>query len=116
MTPSRRDFLAASAATTLGASFASAADKKKKLVMIAGTPSHGPGDHEFNAGVRLLDKCLKGFPGLETVVFLNGYPKDDSALDTADAIFCFADGGGGHPLVREKRLERIGQLMAKGVA
>jgi hypothetical protein len=83
--------------------------------MIAGTPSHGPGDHEFNAGVRLLDKCLKGFPGLETQVFLNGYPKDDSALDTADAILCFADGGGRHPLILEKRLERIGKLMAKGV-
>ena len=53
--------------------------------------------------------------GLETVVFKNGYPKDDSALDTADGILCFADGGGGHPLIREKRLERIGKLMAKGV-
>ncbi len=114
MTLSRRDVLAASAALALGTP-ARAEDKKKKLVMIAGTPSHGPGDHEFNAGVRLLDKCLKGFPGLETVLFLNGYPKDDSALDTADAILCYADGGGNHPLVREKRLERVGKLMAKGV-
>ncbi|MFM8274250.1 MAG: ThuA domain-containing protein [Gemmata sp.] len=115
MSLSRRAFLAASAAlaTTTGA--LTAGDKKKKLVLIAGAPSHGPGDHEFNAGVRLLDKCLKGFPGLETQVWLNGYPKDDSALDTADAILCFADGGGGHPLVRDKRLERVGKLMAKGV-
>src|SRR5215216_129644 len=97
----------------LATTAAHAADAK--VVLIAGTPSHGPGDHEFNAGTRLLEKCLKGFPGLETVVFLSGYPKDDSVLDTADAIVCFADGGGGHPLIREKRLERIGKLMAKGV-
>jgi len=114
MNLSRREALAAAALAVTTAT-TRADDKKKKLVMIAGTPSHGPGDHEFNAGVRLLDSCLKGFPGLETVVFLNGYPKDDSALDTADAILCYADGGTGHPLVREKRLERIGKLMAKGV-
>ncbi len=119
MTLSRRDILAAGAAVAVTGTLhhaTPAADKKKKLVMIAGTPSHGPGDHEFNAGVRLLDKCLQGFPGLETVVLLNGYPKDDSVLDTADAILCYADGGGNHPLVREKRLERIGKLMAKGTS
>ncbi len=120
MTLSRRDVLAASAALAasgrLTPPLAQGADKKRKLVMIAGSPSHGPGDHEFNAGVRLFEKCLAGFDGLETVVFLSGYPKDDSALDTADAIVCYADGGGNHPLVREKHLERIGKLMAKGVS
>jgi type 1 glutamine amidotransferase len=89
--------------------------KPRKLVMMAGTPSHGPGDHEFNAGVLLLDKCLKGVKGIETVVFRNGYPKDDSSLDTADGILCYADGGEGHPLIRDKRLERIGRLVDKGV-
>jgi hypothetical protein len=120
MTLSRRDVLAAGAAVAdtggLRTPLSEAADKKKKLVMIAGSPSHGPGDHEFNAGIRLLEKCLTGFPGLETTVFLNGYPKDDSAFDTADAIVCYADGGGNHPLVRDKHLERIGKLMTKGVS
>jgi hypothetical protein len=113
MNLSRRAFLASAAVLP---AFAQADDAKpKKLVLIAGTPSHGPGDHEFNAGVLLLDKCLKQVKGLETVVFKNGYPKDDSALDTADGILCYADGGQNHPLVREKRLERIGKLMDKGV-
>jgi trehalose utilization protein len=112
---SRRDVLSAAAASALLPAGLRADGKPKKLVLIAGTPSHGPGDHEFNAGVRLLDGCLKGYPGLETVVFLNGYPKDDSALDTADGIVCYADGSAGHPLVRDKRLERVGKLMAKGV-
>src|SRR5215468_10404177 len=117
---SRREFLGAAAITVSGITPGShpglASDvKPRKLVMIAGTPSHPPGLHEFNAGVRLLDKCLNGVKGLETVVFLNGYPKDDSALDTADAILCYADGGQNHPLIREKRPERIGKLMADGV-
>lgn len=116
MTLSRRMFLGSAALVAAGASTLRAENEKpKNLVLIAGTPSHGPGDHEFNAGVLLLDKCLKGIKGLETIVFKSGYPKDDSALDTADGILCFADGGGNHPLVREKRLERIGKLMAKGV-
>ena len=38
-------------------STAFAADKK--IVLIAGRPSHGPGDHEFRAGSLLLQKCLK---------------------------------------------------------
>lgn len=114
---SRREFLGTAATVAVGSHPPTLADsaKPKKLVLIAGTPSHGPGDHEFNAGVLLLDKCLKGVKGIETVVFRNGYPKDDSALDTADGILCYADGGAGHPLIRERRLERIGKLMARGV-
>jgi trehalose utilization protein len=116
---SRREFIGAAGVIATAAvcplvAFGEEA-KPKKLVMIAGSPSHGPGYHEFNAGVRLLDKCLKGVKGIETVVFLGGYPKDDSALDSADGILCYADGGQNHPLVRENRLERIGKLMAKGV-
>jgi hypothetical protein len=116
MSLSRREFLAAS--TALGfSSQLTAADyaKPKRLVMIAGTVSHGPGDHEFNAGVRLLAKCLENTKDLKVEVLLNGYPKDDSTLDSADGILCYADGGGGHPLIRENRLERIGKLMKKGV-
>ncbi len=42
---------------------------KKKIVFIAGTPSHGYGDHEHRAGCLLLAKCLReGLPNVETVV------------------------------------------------
>ena len=114
MSLSRREFLAASAAVTALPVLAADA-KPRKLVIIAGTPSHGPGDHEFNAGVQLLNQCLAGVKGLETVVALNGYPKDDSILDSADAIFLYSDGGGGHPFIRDQRLKKLGGLMAKGV-
>lgn len=118
MALSRREFLAASAAVVSTAGLRpplAAADSPRKLVMIAGTPSHGPGDHEFNAGVQLLAKCLHGVKGLETKVVLNGYPKDESVFDGAAAILCYADGGAGHPFLRDKHLAAVGELVKKGV-
>lgn len=91
------------------------ASAPRRLVLIAGTPSHGPGDHEFNAGVQLLAECLKGESNLNVIFQLNGYPKDESVLDGADAIVLFADGGGGHPFIQEQRIERINELAARGV-
>ena len=46
----------------LAAAPARAADTAK-IVLVAGRPSHGPGDHEFNAGCKLLAKCLARDPG-----------------------------------------------------
>ena len=113
---SRRRFLAASAALATAPVFTFAADAKpKKLVLIGGAQSHGPGDHEFNAGVKLLAKCLESVKGLSVEVVTSGYPKDDSILDGAAGILCYADGGAGHPLLKGKNLERIGKLMAGGV-
>ena len=92
---------------------ANAADKK--VVLVAGTPSHGPGDHEFNAGCLLLKKCLDKVSGIQAVVYTNGWPKDPNAFYGADAIFLFMDGGGGHPVVKEDHLQKIGALMKQGV-
>lgn len=45
-------------AVLLGAASLGAADKKNVL-LIAGRPSHGPGEHEHNAGIQLLAAGLK---------------------------------------------------------
>lgn len=87
----------------------------KRIVMVAGKPSHGPGDHEHNAGVLLLQKCLKNAPGVKAVSYLNGWPKDPAAFDNADSIMLFMDGDAGHPLIQGNRLKKFGQLMKKGV-
>lgn len=92
---------------------APAADKK--IVLVAGSRSHGHGDHEFRAGCLLLQGCLDKVPGVTTVVVSNGWPKDVSVFDGADAIFVYADGGGGHPFIAPDRLKLIGGLMKKGV-
>src|SRR5436305_8373512 len=71
--------------------------RKKKVALIAGTPSHGFGAHEHNAGCLLLAKGLaEGMPQIETTVYQNGWPKDEHALDGADAIVMYCDGGDGH--------------------
>lgn len=88
---------------------------ERHLVLVAGTQSHGPGDHEFNAGVQLLAKCLKDVPGLKTTVQLNGWPKDESVLEKADAVLFYMDGGGNHPVVQKDRLAFMDKLMSKGV-
>jgi type 1 glutamine amidotransferase len=87
----------------------------KKLVMVAGTQSHGPGDHEFNAGTWLLTQCLEKVPGVLAVPYYSGWPKDPSAFDNADAIMFYADGGGGHPAIQGDRLAQIHKLAGNGV-
>ena len=87
----------------------------KKLCMVAGAPSHGPGEHEFNAGVLLLAECLKGIPDLEVAVQLNGWPADPAFFEGADAIFLYMDGGGGHPAIQPENLELLRSLMQRGV-
>jgi type 1 glutamine amidotransferase len=92
---------------------ADAADKK--ILLIAGRPSHGPGDHEFNAGCNLLKKCLDGVPGIRAEVHNMGWPKDDKAFEGVDAVLIYADGGGGHPAIRPERMALISALAKKGV-
>jgi type 1 glutamine amidotransferase len=86
----------------------------KKIVFVAGPPSHGPGEHEYRADSLLLQKCLHDVPGLQTVVYSNGWPAEASAFDGADAIVLSMDGGGGHPALQDDRLEQLGRLMDKG--
>jgi len=88
------------------------APQKKKLVMIAGRKSHGYGQHSFKAGCMLLKKALdENVPGLETTVVLDGWPKDESILDSADGILIYSDGGAGHPY--NAHLEKIDALAKK---
>ncbi len=91
--------------------------EKKKLVIIAGKPSHPPRMHEFNAGVQLLSKCLEGQSGLETKFVLNGWPQDESIFDNASAVVFYMDGGAGHEVVKEdgRRLKMVEQWTQKGV-
>lgn len=101
----------------LGALFAAdglAADKK--IVFVAGRPSHGPGEHEHRAGCLLLKSCFDKVPGVTSVVYTNGWPDDPAtAFDGAAAVVVYADGGGGHPFLQGDRLKTIGALMDQGV-
>jgi type 1 glutamine amidotransferase len=89
----------------------------KKIVLVAGKPSHPPRMHEFNAGVQLLAKCLREVPGVEAQVVLNGWPGDESIFEDADAVVFFMDGGGKHEIVQEdgRRLKLIDSWAERGV-
>jgi type 1 glutamine amidotransferase len=88
----------------------------KKIVFIAGPPSHGPGEHEHRAGCLLLKSCLDPVPGVSSVVYSNGWPDNPSAaFADAAAVVVYSDGGGGHPLLQNDHLKTIGDLMNKGV-
>ena len=88
---------------------------EKKIVFVAGMPSHGAAQHEHNAGCLLLQKCLEGIPGIKTDVLLNGWPEDPKFFDGADAVILYMDGGVGHPILHDDHLQQIGALMQKGV-
>ncbi len=90
-------------------------DGKRKLVLIAGKPSHPPGMHEFRAGSMLLEKCLAGVTNLVVDRHEMGWVRDESTFADADAVVIYADGGKGHPAVQEGRLETLRGLMAKGM-
>src|SRR6266436_5253847 len=91
------------------------AAEQKQIVLIAGPPSHGPGEHEHRAGCLLLKSCLDKLPGLSSVVYSNGWPQAPDAFDGADAIVLYMDGGPNHPATQEDRLQKLDALMKKGV-
>ena len=89
----------------------------KKLVIVAGKPSHPPRMHEFNAGVQLLNQCLADLPTVESQFVLNGWPEDEAIFEDADAVVFYMDGGPRHELVQEdgRRLKLAAKLADRGV-
>lgn len=88
------------------------AGEKKKIVFLAGRRSHAFGDHEHYAGCVLLAKRLNEVPGVEAVVVKDGWPKDESVLEGADAVVMFSDGGGGHFAIT--KMKQLNELHEKG--
>jgi len=74
-------------------------DDVKKVVFVAGKPSHAPRDHEHNAGCLLLAGQLNEHHGdkILATVYQNGWPSDPTAFQNADSMVMFADGGQRHP-------------------
>lgn len=82
---------------------------------MAGTPSHGKGEHEFNAGVQLMHQALASQPNVLSAYYLNGWPKDPTAFDNADAILFYMNGGGAHAAIQDDHLKILDGLAGKGV-
>lgn len=87
---------------------------KKKIVFIAGNPSHEYGGHEHNGGCMLLAKRLNesGLP-IETAVYDRGWPADPHVFDGAAEVVIYCDGGGGHVIM--KHMDEFNAMIKKGV-
>jgi len=85
-----------------------------KIVLVAGRPSHGPGEHEFFAGCALLMKLLRENPGVFPVMARDGWPKDSKTFEGAKAVVFFMDGGGGHPIIQNNHMSLVQKLLDQG--
>jgi hypothetical protein len=88
--------------------------KGKRVLIVAGQRSHGPGDHEFFAGSAILMNLLKQNPGVYPIMARDGWPKNERLFDTVDCIVLYMDGGGGHPAIRPDRMKLIQKQLDRG--
>lgn len=86
----------------------------RKVLFLAGDPSHGFGAHDHLAGSRLLAESLNrsGLP-IEAVVHHYGWPQDSSVWKDVDCVVIYGDGGEGHMAMAH--LDELDQLAKKGV-
>ena len=84
--------------------------------MIAGRPSHGPGEHEYNAGTLLLAKCLREGAGqlVEVKVHLNSEWPSADELAHADTIVLYTDGFTGNLALQAGHLAELAAQMKRG--
>jgi len=96
----------------LGLLTAQATADTKKILFLAGHPSHGNGDHEFRAGCMLLAKALNE-SGLDVNAKVHWYdwPKDESIFQDIDGLVIYADAGG--PI--QKHLQFLDQKVKDGM-
>ncbi|QDU29341.1 NPCBM/NEW2 domain protein [Anatilimnocola aggregata] len=86
--------------------------KTKKIIFLAGGPSHGYGSHDHLAGCKLLAAQLEKSLGYKTEVHYRTWPAELSAYDGADCVVMYSDGGGGHPV--KKIMETMEKVAKRG--
>jgi hypothetical protein len=111
----RIGWLAAGALGAVAAAGAKTPEGAPVAVLVAGPPSHGPGAHEYNAGVLLFAKCLaQGAPRLIVRTHLNGDWPNGQELAEADTILFYCDGGDRHLMLRDGHLGALAPAMQRG--
>src|SRR4051794_32582442 len=67
--------------------------KLAKIVLLAGSVSNKPGQHEYFAGCALMMKWLKAVPGVWPVMAAEGWPQNEGVFEGAKAVVVYMDGG-----------------------
>ena len=88
--------------------------KLAKIVLIAGSVSNKPGQHEYFAGCALMMDWLKQTPGVWPVLAAEGWPKDERIFEGTKAVVIYADAGAKLPFLEPARWARIKTLMDAG--
>ncbi len=89
----------------------------RKIVFVAGKPSHNEGAHDWDDDTRLLKKCLEDVVNpseIRTAVHFDGWPESPGILIGTDALVMLSDGLGGHPLAAEGAMEQARALVEQG--
>lgn len=110
---------AAAPAPNLGAVAIKSPALAKKIVLIGGKKSHGPGEHDFPNGIPMLASFLKASPAFadaDILSYTGGWPADLSVLDGASTIVCYFDGvqEKPEPFNNPERIERLQKIMDAG--
>ncbi len=86
----------------------------KRIVFLAGKPSHGYGSHEHLAGCRILASAISAAGrSIQCDVYPGGWPDDESVLEGASSIVMYCDGGARHPALLH--LPALTKHMDRGV-
>ena len=88
--------------------------KQTKIVLLAGSTSNKPGQHEYFAGCALLADWLRQTQGVCPVLVADGWPKNEDILKNAKAVVVYADGGAKLPFLSQERWNRMKELVASG--
>lgn len=91
----------------------------KKIVLIGGRKSHGPGEHDFPNGIPLIAAWLRASPAFaatDVLAYTGGWPADLAVLDGAASIVCYFDGvqEKPEPFNRADRIAYLQKLMDAG--
>ena len=88
--------------------------KLAKIVLVAGTPSHPPGAHEYLATQAVLKGLLEQNPGVFVTIVRDSWPKNPKILEGARTIVWYTDGAKNHPLLDAGKFATIQSYLDKG--
>lgn len=96
---------------------ARAEDRPRRLLLIAqGPDGHPPTTHEFVAGVKVIEACLRDVPRLEITTSVADEPwlEGPELLERADAAVLYLSQGAQWMQTGPRRYEALSKLAARG--
>ncbi len=107
-------------AAALAGAATKAPSVSRKIILIGGKKSHGPGLHDFPNGIPYLAALLRAAPalaGADVLTYTTGFPGDLAVLQDASTVVLYFDGvqEKPEPLLASERIAALQRLMDAGV-